>query len=260
MLLLTFAATVAAFTLIWAESLRRKDAGIVDFYWGPGFVVIGWLGWFLGPRGGGVGLIFLAALTLWGLRLGWHMIARHGGVEDPRYAEMRRVHGPSFGQKSLWMVFWLQAVIQWIAASPALTVVATPAAAADANLATPLFALLFGIGLLAFAGGFALEALADRTVRNFRADPANRGRLLTTGLHARVRHPNYLGEIILQWGLGLMAFALTLNLLALVGPALMHGLIVRLSGVPMLEAHLATREGFAAWKARTNALWPRLGG
>jgi steroid 5-alpha reductase family enzyme len=256
----TLIASLAAFTLFWAASLKLKDAGIVDFYWGPGFVVIGWLAWALAPGGGWPGLVVLAAVSLWGVRLGWHMIARHGGVEDPRYGAMRAAHGSSFATKSLWMVFWLQAAIQWAASSPALSVAATPAVAAAASLASPLPALLFALGLALFAGGFLLEAAADRAIRRFQADPANAGKLLTTGLHARVRHPNYLGEIILQWGIGAMALAASGNPLALVGPAMMHALILRLSGVPMLEAHLAARDGFAEWKARTNALWPRLRG
>jgi steroid 5-alpha reductase family enzyme len=256
----TLAATVAAFTLIWAMSLRLKDAGIVDFYWGPGFAVIGWLAWWKeGSRWPG-DTAFLTLLTLWALRLGWHMTARHGGVEDARYADMRARHGAAFPARSLWMVFWLQAVIQWLASSPALVLMIAYPAHKTALLASPLTALLAAIGTALFVLGFGLEVAADRAIARFKADPANRGKLLTTELHARIRHPNYLGEIVLQWGLGLVAFALTLNPLAFVGPALMHGLIVKLSGVPMLEAQFASRPGFAEWKARTNALWPRLRG
>jgi steroid 5-alpha reductase family enzyme len=249
----TLLATVAAFTLIWAFSLRLRDAGIVDFYWGPGFAVIGWLAWWLAGRNATGDLLFLALLTLWAVRLGWHMTMRHTGVEDARYAEMRARHGAAFPQKSLWMVFWLQAVIQWVASTPALTV----ALSDHSGWRVPVLVM---IGAAVFALGLAIEIVADRAISAFKAAPSNSGKLLTRGLHARVRHPNYLGEIILQWGLGIMAFGMTLNPLAFVGPALMHGLIVNLSGVPMLEAHLEKRPGFAEWKARTNALWPRLRG
>jgi steroid 5-alpha reductase family enzyme len=255
----TLLSTVAAFTLIWAISLRLKDAGIVDFYWGPGFAAIAWLAWWLGGSRWPGDIVFLALLTLWAFRLGWHMTARHGGIEDARYADMRARHGAAFPARSLWMVFWLQAVIQWLASSPALVLILTAPAIKAALWAWPPTVVLAAMGAALFAFGFGLEVLADRAIDRFRADPANRGKLLTTGLHDRVRHPNYLGEIVLQWGLGLIAFALTLNSLALVGPALMHGLIVKLSGVPMLEAQFASRPGFAEWKARTNALWPRFG-
>jgi steroid 5-alpha reductase family enzyme len=245
----TLAAALLAFTAFWAASLPRRDAGIVDFYWGPGFVVIGWLAAAIAGRFDAGSLLFLSLLTLWGVRLGWYMTARHGGAEDARYAAMRERHGEAFGRKSLWMVFWLQGVIQWIASSPAL-VVALSAAAAPG--------LPAWLGAAIFVLGFSIEIAADRAVARFKADPANRGRLLTTGLHGVVRHPNYIGEIILQWGLGIVAFAVSGNPLAFVGPALMHGLIVKLSGVPMLEEHFAGRPGYAEWKAGTAALWPRL--
>jgi steroid 5-alpha reductase family enzyme len=254
----TLLITLAAFTLVWALSLRLKDAGIVDFYWGPGFVVIAWLAWWMsGARWGG-DMLLLAPLTLWALRLGWHMTARHGGTEDPRYAAMRARHGAAFPSRSLWMVFWLQAVIQWLASSPALTLLLTDPSVKNLNAASGPAVLLAGTGLLAFCVGFGLQVVADGAINRFRANPANRGKLLTTGLHGFVRHPNYLGEITLQWGLGLVAFALTHNPLAFLGPALMHVLILKLSGVPMLEALFETRPGYAEWKARTNALWPRL--
>jgi steroid 5-alpha reductase family enzyme len=258
-LLATLLATLAAFTLLWALSLRLKDASIIDFYWGPGFAVIGWIAWAMHGPLAWPELLFLMLLTLWAVRLGWHMTMRHTGVEDPRYAEMRARHGVGFARKSLWMVFWLQAVIQWIASAPALVVFATEQGPAYFSTSDNLRVGILMLGALIFVAGFTVEVLADGAINRFKAAPSNRGQLLTSGLHSRMRHPNYLGEIILQWGFGVMAFGLTLNPFAFVGPALMHGLIVHLSGVPMLEAHLGSRPGFAEWKARTNALWPRLG-
>jgi steroid 5-alpha reductase family enzyme len=248
-LLATFSASVAAFTLLWLLSLPRRDAGIVDFWWGPGFVVTGWIAAAMAGRFDWPALVFLTSLTAWGLRLGWYMIARHGGAEDARYAAMRERHGDAFGQKSLWMVFWLQAVIQWLASSPALAVAVAPAAPDR---------WLVGVGCALFLAGLLLEAAADNAVQRFKADPANKGKLLTSGLHSVIRHPNYTGEIILQWGLGLMAFGMSSTALAFLGPAVMTGLIIKLSGVPMLEEQFAKRPGFAEWRARTGALLPRL--
>jgi steroid 5-alpha reductase family enzyme len=240
-------ATAAAFTLLWALSLRLRDASIVDVWWGPGFVVAAWIAWAAAPAPGLAQGALLACVTLWGLRLGVYMLARRHGEEDARYRAMRERHGAAFPLRSLWMVFWLQALILWIASSPALV-----AMAAENSPSPPLVI----VGLALFAAGFALEVAADRAVARFKADPLNAGRLLTGGLHGIVRHPNYLGEIILQWGLGIIALGASSNPLALVGPALMTGLIVKLSGVPMLEAHLAGRPGYAEWRARTGALLP----
>ncbi|MGL4636186.1 MAG: DUF1295 domain-containing protein [Beijerinckiaceae bacterium] len=243
----TFLVTFAMFVTLWALSMRMRDASIVDIYWGPGFVVIGWLSYALSPERSTALFILVALVTLWGLRLGWHIGSRHK-VEDARYAAMRAERGESFGRWSLTMVFGLQAVIQWLASSPMLV-----AALSEADPMEPLLHL----GFVLFAAGFLLEVWADGAVRRFRADPANKGKLLMTGLHARIRHPQYLGEIILQWGLGVIAFGLTLNPLAFAGPALMTVLIIKLSGVPMLEKMFSTREGFAEWKAKSGAVWPK---
>ncbi len=240
-------ATFAAFTLFWAISIQIRDASIVDVWWGPGFVVAAWIAWASAPSAGWAQGILLACVTLWGLRLGLYMLARRHGEEDARYRAMREHHGDAFVLRSLWLVFWLQAVILWVASSPAL--VAMPAE-------RPPVTALVVLGIALFTGGFALEVAADRAVARFKADPGNSGRLLSDGLHGVIRHPNYLGEIILQWGLGIMALGASLNPLALVGPALMTGLIVKLSGVPMLEAQLAGRPGYAEWRARTGALLP----
>ncbi|MGL4243035.1 MAG: DUF1295 domain-containing protein [Beijerinckiaceae bacterium] len=244
----TAGATFAAFTLLWAVSLRLRDAGIVDMYWGPGFAVIGWIAFAFAGRFDAAALVLLGCVTIWGARLGWHMISRHAGVEDARYAAMRVRHGSAFAGRSLWMVFWLQAAIQWLASSPAL-------AAALASGRPSVW--IVGAGAVVFALGFALEVAADRGIRRFRSDPSNRGKLLTDGVHGFVRHPNYLGEIILQWGLGLIAFGVSGHPLAFAGPAVMHVLIVKVSGVPLLEEQFRIRPGYAEWASRTGALWPR---
>ena len=248
-LLTAFGATLAVFTGLWGLSLVRRDASVVDFYWGPGFALIGWAAWVMGgPDGSSLRLLILAGVMLWGFRLGWYILKRHRGVEDARYGAMRARHGASWPIKSLFYVFWLQAIIQFCASSAVLV--------AAVGAAQPVLWIAV-TGLIVFGAGLALEAAADRAVARFASDPANRGKLLTTGLHARVRHPNYLGEIILQWGLGLAAFGLTLNPLAFAGAALMTTLIIKVSGVPLLEEQFRQREGYAAWEARTGALWPR---
>ncbi len=247
---ITFAISFGIFTLLWIVSLARRDAGVVDIYWGPGVVVLGWTAWWLGgadPQP--LRIIILAVVTVWGLRLGWHILKRHRGEEDARYAAMRARHGAGWPLKSLVYVFWLQAAIQIAAASAPLLAAVGPA--------RPLAAVAWA-GLLIFAAGFLLEAAADRAIARFAGNPANRGKLLTTGLHARVRFPNYLGEITLQWGLALAAFGLTLSPLAFIGPVVMTYLIFKVSGVPLLEEQFRKREGYAQWAARTGAILPKL--
>jgi steroid 5-alpha reductase family enzyme len=113
------------------------------------------------------------------------------------------------------------------------------------------------LGLLLFAGGFAMEARADWRLLAFRRDPANRGKLVTDGLFAWTRHPNYFGESLLWFGLALIAVDAGAHWLALAGPAALTFLLLRVSGVTLLDKHLAaTRPDFAAYAARTSAFFP----
>ncbi len=201
-LLLSLLVTLAAFTVLWVASLRLNDAGIVDYYWGLGFPVIGWLTLFVAGDVSASSIAIASAATLWAARLSAHMITRHiaAGVEDPRYARMRAAGGPNFKQRSLFTVFWLQAVLMWLIAAPLHGAI---------GLAAPN--ALFWFGLMVFAFGFSIETIADWQLRRFKATPSAKGRLMTGGLFAWSRHPHYFGEITLWWGLTLAVFAVSGN-------------------------------------------------
>jgi steroid 5-alpha reductase family enzyme len=250
-LLWSLAAVVALFVAGWIASLIRRDAGLADWLWGPGFVVVAFVHVEVTGLSGNGRAAFLLAVTLWGLRLAAHMVARADGHEDARYAAMRRRHGDDFALRSLFIVFLLQAVILWV--------VAIPVHVALRDTAPVWLPALVWAGLALFAAGFVLETVADRQLLTFRRDPARRGTLLTAGLFSVVRHPNYLGEIIAWTGLGLAAFGISGSPLALAGPALLAFLIVKVSGLPLLEAHLSKRSGWADYAARVPALlpWPK---
>jgi steroid 5-alpha reductase family enzyme len=249
-LALTFALTLAAFAAAWLVSLQTRDCSHVDVLWGLGFPLILAVGiWRHVPDSTAFWLIW-GAVALWGIRLAWHLNSRHAraGREDARYAAMREWHGERFRRVSLYTVFGLQAVIQWVLALPLLW-------ALTGQAALPL-PMLFGLGLALFAVGFVIEALADFQLARFRADPANRGRLFTGGLFAVVRHPNYLGEIVLWSGIALAAFGASGSPLPLLTPLAIATLLMKVSGPPLLDTHLRERAGYAQWHASTPALWP----
>ncbi len=250
--LLTLGAVVALFGACWLLSLRLRDAGIVDIIWGPGFALIGWIGWLQLRPGHPSALLVLACVTIWSLRLGWHLWARHrlSRREDARYAAMRAVDPERFATRSLWTVFMLQAGILWGLALPIHL-----AMGGDASGRPGLLSL---VGLVLFVAGFAVESVADAALLAFRRDPANRGRLLTSGLFAWSRHPNYFGECVLWTGIGLMAWDASGSALAMLGPAALTALILRVSGVPLLDEHMRrTRPDYAEYAARTSAIIPR---
>ncbi len=250
--LLSLAALLALFIAMWLWSLRSQDAGAVDIIWGPGFAVVAWIGWvWLTPRHEASALV-LVAVTVWATRLGLHLFARHRSAmaEDARYAAMRAADPVGFPARSLKTVFVLQAVILWALALPIhLAMAAGPGQAGSLSVA----------GALLFAAGFVLETVADWKLLRFRRDPANAGKLLTDGPFAWSRHPNYFGEATLWFGIGLMAWDASGTPLAMLGPAALTLLLLKVSGIPLLEAHLeATRPGYADYKARTSAFipWP----
>jgi steroid 5-alpha reductase family enzyme len=242
----------AAMLVLWGVSLVRRDASIVDVWWGPGFAAVAALAWALAPAPGARGALLLAMAALWGLRLGGHLAWRnHGRGEDPRYARMRRRHGERFGLVSLLTVFGLQGVLQW---GISLPLQVAPLRPGDAALG-----LLDAAGVAIFAVGLFFETVGDLQLARFRADPANRGRVLDRGLWRYTRHPNYFGDCLAWWGMWCVAAATPLGPWTIVSPLAMTFLLLRVSGVPMLERGLAkTRPGYREYVARTPAFFPWL--
>lgn len=242
--------TLIAFTAIWLIHVPLEDAGIVDYYWGPGFAVIGWSGLAFGAQASPVKLLFLMAITLWALRLAAQLIVRHQLMdgEDARYRKMREAGGPQWWWRSLYKVFLLQAGILWLVATPVHAIVGAPAAASLSALGVA--------GLLLFVLGFLIEAIADWQLHRHRLQGRAQHQTLSSGLWRYSRHPNYLGEIMLWLGLGLAAADLSGAWWALAGPVVL-ALVIRLVSLPLTEQHLIeSRTDYAAYAARTPVLLP----
>jgi steroid 5-alpha reductase family enzyme len=241
---------LTASTLVWIISVRLEDASIADICWGLGFVLLAWLYCVLSPAMTPRSWLVAVLITLWGARLSWHIFRRHhGNGEDPRYQAMRALHGQAFWWRSLFTVFWLQGAILWFVALPLLAAVraAHPAALTAVD----------GLGVLLFAVGFSFEVVGDRQLRRFRADPSNRGHVLDRGLWRYTRHPNYFGDAVLWCGLYAIAAATPHGWLTVLSPALMTFLLMRVSGVTLLEQGLkASKPGYHAYIARTPAFFP----
>jgi len=248
----TASVTLAAVVLLWLISLVRRDASVVDPFWGPGFVIIASVAYAVGDGFGPRRVLITAMVAIWGLRLGLHLLARnlHEG-EDRRYRAMREYWGDSFPWVSLATVFLLQGVLMWLISLP-IQVVA--AAGAPRTLT-----VLDGIGVLSWVVGMFFEAVGDRQLRRFKADPANRGRVLDTGLWAWTRHPNYFGDAMVWWGIFAVAAAVPGGWWTLFSPMLMTFFLLEVSGVAMLERDIADRRpAYRDYVARTSAFipWP----
>jgi steroid 5-alpha reductase family enzyme len=238
-------------TLIWAWSIRIHNAGIVDVFWGPGFLLAALVYFALTPGGFLPRKVLVVTLVaVWGLRLGLHLALRNlGKREDYRYAAWREQGGRWWWLHSYLKVFLLQGGIMWLVAMPLLLAQASPA---------PAYLTPFDYaGIVLWGVGFTFEAVGDWQLMRFKADPANQGRVLETGLWQYTRHPNYFGDALCWWGYGLIALSVPFGFLGLLSALGMNLLLMRVSGVPLLEARLKeTRPDYAAYIARTNAFWP----
>jgi steroid 5-alpha reductase family enzyme len=241
---------LTAVTLVWMLSLRLRDASVADACWGLGFVLLAWLYCALSPGLTPRSWLVATLVTLWGVRLSQHIVRRnHGKGEDPRYQAMRVSHGRAFWWRSLITVFWLQGAILWFVALPLLVAIRATQPAA----LTPVD----GLGLLFFAVGFGFEVVGDHQLERFKADPDNRGKVLDSGLWRYTRHPNYFGDATMWWGMYAMAASTPGGWLTVLSPSLMTLLLMRVSGVTLLEEGLkASKPGYHAYIARTPAFFP----
>jgi steroid 5-alpha reductase family enzyme len=243
--------TVIAMVLLWLLALRLRDVSIVDIYWGLGFAQIAIVACALGGGYPWRKLLITGLTVLWGARLAGYLFWRNAGHgEDRRYQAMRRRYGQRFGWVSLYLVFGLQAALMWLVSLPLQVAQIHPTPAA--------LTALDAIGTALWALGIGCESIGDLQLARFKADPANDGRVMQRGLWRYTRHPNYFGDACVWWGLFLIAAAAG-GWWTVLSPALMTLLLVRVSGVALLERTLVkTRPEYADYVRRTSAFvpWP----
>jgi steroid 5-alpha reductase family enzyme len=238
--------------LLWLFSLALKNSSIVDIFWGTGFVITFWIATVLVPGAASARSLLLGVLvTLWGLRLSLYILQRNWGhAEDFRYAAWRQAAGPAWWWRSFFKVFFLQGVLMWI--------IATPLLAAQIGASTSTLNWLDLLGALLWLTGFAFEAGGDYQLAQFKSNPANKGKLLSTGFWSLTRHPNYFGDAAQWWGFYLIAFA-SGAWWTVFSPLIMTFLLMKVSGVALLEKSLKdTKPGYAEYIASTPAFFPRL--
>jgi len=248
---LALGAILGWMTLAWLLSLARRDASIVDAFWGPGFGFAAWIYVAASATRTLRGALVAVLVTLWGLRLSLHILWRsRGRGEDYRYRSMRERDPAGFPRRSLLTVFWLQATLLWAISAP-LFQAQRPG---PAGLTT-----LDGLGLTLFGLGFLFEAVGDWQLARFRNDPANAGRVMDRGLWRYTRHPNYFGDALLWWGFFCLALATPGSWWTLLSPVLMTLLLMRVSGVTLLEQKLReTRPDYRRYAEQTSAFFPWL--
>ena len=238
---------VALAVTTWLVSLWRRDVSIVDGMWPVFIASAGMLYAVDAAHLSTSAVVALTLLAIWAVRLCLHITVRnHGQPEDRRYQKIRANNQPHFEYKSLYIVFGFQAVLAWIVALPFMAIVSG---------AHPP-GVLAALGAVLAAFGCVFEAVADRQLERFKKEPDSRGRVLDTGLWRYSRHPNYFGECCVWWGFGLMALGAG-AWWGLASPLLMTGLLLKVSGVSLLERDIGERRPeYARYVRETNAFVP----
>nr|WP_315456478.1 DUF1295 domain-containing protein [uncultured Sphingorhabdus sp.] len=256
-LVLNAAALLAVILLLWAYSVKIRDVSFIDAFWAFGMVLLASAAWLQSVAPGARSHLLLGLTVLWGFRLSLHLWTRwraHG--EDPRYAKIMgsvmEKKGWSWSKTSLLSVFLTQAPLLFITCLPAQ--LGIWASDGSRNI----------IGPIAFAGaivaliGIAFETIGDAQLNAFRANPANKGKVLDTGLWKYTRHPNYFGDACTWWGIWLVACETGLaGWISVIGPIFLTFTLTKWSGKPLLEKGMRkTRPDYAAYVARTSGFFP----
>jgi len=240
---------VACMTLLWLLSLFLKNSSIVDIFWGTGFIITAWFYFSLTPDGYLIRKLLINSLvTLWGLRLSIHILTRNWGKpEDFRYQKWREETGKSWAWQSYFRVFLLQGMLMWIISFPLL--------AAQYNRFPAYLTVLDVLGALVWLTGFFFESVGDYQLIRFKARSENKGKVLNTGVWHYTRHPNYFGDSAQWWGFYLVAVTAG-GWWTIFSPVLMTFLLLRVSGVALLEKTLETRPAYKDYAETTSAFIP----
>jgi steroid 5-alpha reductase family enzyme len=247
---LSLAVVLAYMTAVWLVSLALRNASIVDMFWGLGFVLLAAV--YFAATDGVIGrkVLIIILVAVWGLRLSLYILRRNWGQgEDYRYRAFREKAGEKFWWVSFFQVFLLQGVLLWLISAPILA--AQFYDSPDEVVVTDI------LGPLVWGVGFIFESVGDWQLASFKADPANKGKVMQGGLWRYTRHPNYFGDTTLWWGYFVIAAGTVDGLWTVFSPVLMTVLLMRVSGVALLErAQVRTKPQYRAYIESTSAFLP----
>ena len=245
--LITLLPMLALALLGWSLSLRHNNVTIVDSLWAMFFLIATVTTFSLIQAPSERAYLVLLLVTLWSCRLSMHLhIRNHHQPEDLRYQAIRARNEPNFRYKSIYLVFILQAVLAWFISLP------LNMASQSSN---PLNSLDY-IGLAIWVLGMFFQVVGDAQLTQFKSHQENKGKVLNTGLWRYTRHPNYFGEACIWLGYGLLGIAAGAWWTA-VAPILMIYLLIKVTGVKLLEADIAERRpDYQSYIQKTSAFVP----
>ena len=248
-LYLTILLAVLLYMTVWfLLALWRRRNDLADIAWGGGFIVAALTAVLLQAGLTPRARLVVLLVILWGLRLAVHIGLRNlGKGEDERYRKWREEWGRHWLFRSYLQVFLLQGFLLYLISLPVIWIILVKPSPWNG---------LDAIGLAVWIVGFFFEALGDFQLARFKKDPANRGKIIQQGLWRYSRHPNYFGEVTLWWGIYLLALSTPGGWMMIIGPLTITFLILKVSGIPLLEKKYVNNAAFQEYARRTSAFFP----
>ncbi len=255
-LLINAAILIVLVLIQWVISVKIDDVSFIDAFWGAGMGVMALTSYFQLADPGALAFVLMAMTCAWGFRLGVYLIRRwsHEG-EDKRYKlilKKDREKG-NFAIAALTKVWLMQAVLLFLVSSPAQVGIL------GASEPAPIGPLAW-FGIAVYLIGIFFEWVGDWQLSKFKADPANEGKVLDTGLWRYTRHPNYFGDFMAWWGIWFVCACVSFELAAytIAGPIFLTFTLTKWSGVTLLEKGMDKSKGdkYADYKRRTSAFFP----
>lgn len=229
-------------------SVIKKRNDVADIAWGLGFVLLAWASLLLTKEMEVRSIIATVMVSIWGLRLSWHIYNRNKGKsEDYRYQQWRNEWGKWFYLRSYLQVYILQGLLLFTVVLPVMAI---------NKGGGETFGALDLVGIVIWLIGFYFEVVGDWQLAKFIKNPANKGKLMMSGLWQYTRHPNYFGEVTQWWGIWLIALSTPIGWISVVGPLTITFLIIKISGIPMLEKKMEKHPSFAQYKKQVSIFFP----
>ena len=249
LLVISAISTIIFMTAIFILSEYKKDASIVDIFWGIGIIFIALLCVFYAQTYTPRQLLVTWLILIWGTRLSFQIFLRKRGKhEDPRYQAWREQWGTNYRVYSYIYIFLVQAL--------AMIIVSYPIILINGYYTQAHVGPLDILGLLVWVIGFAFEVIGDWQLYSFLKKDENKGKIMQSGLWRYSRHPNYFGESLMWWGIFIIALSSPYGFTAIISPLTITYLLLFVSGIPLAEQQLAANPEFANYKWKTSAFFP----
>lgn len=228
---------------------KKKKHDYLDIIWGVGFILGAVVSYGISEYKTTIGLIMTVMVIIWGVRLTYHLAKRNiGQKEDVRYLEYRNAYkGNHFELYFFFRMYVVQYVLNFVIGFPVIY----------GNIYGNLnLGLISFVGMMIWAVGFFFESVGDRQLKDFKRNSFNKGKLMTTGLWKYTRHPNYFGEATQWWGIYIMTLSNIQYAFLIFSPLVITGLLLFVSGVPLLEKRYEGREDWEEYKRKTSKFIP----